>query len=90
MSPVLDRAALATPPTIAEQLVGELRLVNQQLMEQRTVLTAVLAELQSWRTAAPTGCAHPEALQENLSSMGDTWIRCRGCGADLVRKERRS
>lgn len=93
MTHVLDRDALMAPaarPTTAEQLLEELRVSTSLQAENRTLLVAILAELQSWRTpsAEATGCPHPEGLQENLSSMGEKWIRCKGCGADLVRKER--
>lgn len=63
---------------------------NVLLSAQNVLLTAILGELQGWRQpqAGPAECPHPPDVQEDLSSMGEKWIRCRGCGADLVRKER--
>lgn len=92
MTHVLDRAdftASAARPSTAEQILEELRLGNALQEQTRVVLVAMLAELQSWRAPEPaSGCPHPEGMQQDMSSMGEKWIRCRACGADLVRKER--
>ena len=64
---------------IGEQLIAELQ-------QQRVLLTAILAELQSWRApAGPVECPHPIEHQQDLSSMGERWVRCRLCKKDIVR-----
>lgn len=94
MSPVLDRESVmrSAPTTPDEALLGELRLSNVLMAEHRTLLVAILGELQSWRPSpavdGPPVCPHPEGQQQDLSSMGHKWIRCRACGQDLVGKER--
>lgn len=61
--------------------------VVQELVKTNALLLAVLTELQSWKGPAEVGCPHTEEMQVNLSSMGERWIRCKGCGTDLVREQ---
>lgn len=50
-----------------------------------SALEAIRDELRAWRPPELTGCPHPTELRQDLSSMGEKWVRCKGCGADLIR-----
>lgn len=54
---------------------------------QEALLIEIRDELRSWRAPqAPQPCAHPEGALQDLSSMGEKWIRCRLCKVDVVRE----
>lgn len=64
----------------AEALLEELR-------QHRLVLVEIRDELRSWRSPAPASeCAHPVEAHQDLSSMGEKWIRCRVCKKDVIRE----
>lgn len=63
--------------------------ILEKLEQHNTLLTAILAELQSWRApaAAESECPHPETYWQDLSTMGNRHIRCGLCGGDVLRKD---
>lgn len=66
--------------TAAEALLEAMDAQNALLVEIRD-------ELRSWRApAGPMPCEHPEPMRQDLSSMGEKWIRCRACKTDIIRE----